>query len=174
MIALKVLEVKGFMTKLLKEQTFEIFEVRGISITSFTKIEISCFVDKEYFSEEDETLSNYCKWKQLRQLVFFIIKGEKPPKKIKIVFSLPNQLVKQIHKNAASCSLNLVFENREAYFTVASSEKVFSVPNSLEKKEVNAAWVNFALDFFKSNNIIVSTLECWVLNFSWLFISIIV
>lgn len=147
-------EIKDFMSKLIKEETFDTFEVRGVEINSFTKIEISGIQDKDFLSdyEKEFEIKKYCTWKKLRPYVFNIIKGNKRPRSIKIVFSLKSEKLSALHENASALFLNMNFENNEILFITGVSQKNFSLDKSLDN-----LWDDFVIQFFKENNIFVST-----------------
>ncbi len=154
MLAFKIEEnqIKNFMNKLLKESTFDEFNVRGIEIVSFTRFEISGILQKDYF--EDEVLqTNYCTWGQLRPIIYNLIKSYKKPKTIKIIFSLAANYLEKIHPNTAACFINLMFEGNEIQFTTTATEKNFTMD-----KTVNINWADYVRNFFDENGIIISTL----------------
>lgn len=154
MIVLKIpeLELKDFMNKLIKEETFDAFEIRGVEINSFTKIEISGIQDKDFLSDDEKELElkKYCTWKKLRPYVFNIIKGNKRPRSIKIVFSLENEKLSLIHENASALFLNMNFENNEISFTTGVSQKSFSMDKSLD-----VSWDDYVVEFFKESKITI-------------------
>ena len=86
---------------------------------------------------------NYCFWQEIRHYAFEIIKGQKLPKNIKIIFSLPE------HKNNMVCSipatffLNMIFEQNTVTCTTGCSLKPFSFDKTAEY-----AWDEWVLSFF--------------------------
>ncbi len=148
-------DVKAFMGILFKNTIFDFFEVRELEVATFSKFYINGILDKDYLdgSLSKEVTRNYSTWEELKPYVFNIIKGNKRPKVIKIVFSMPIEKLGEIHQNASALFLNIVFENEEIQFTTANSEKVFSMDRS-----VDGVWDDYIKKFFKDNNIFISTL----------------
>lgn len=148
MIVFEISNNRIFMNLLLKENIFDNFEVRNIEIQTFIKFEISGLIDKNYFSfGEQELITNkFCLWKELKAKVFQLIKGNKLPKSIKIIFSY--EPLDTISENAAALFLNIIFENGKILCTTGCSEKFFSLDKKLETN-----WDNFIKNFFEINNL---------------------
>ena len=149
MLALEIPEpdVKIFMSKLLKEDIFNHFEVRGIEISSFTRLEISGELDANYLNDDERTENKFCTWAELSKYVVDFIKDGKRPRLIKIVFSLSGAL---IHPNASACFLNMNYENNSVVFTTATAQVSFALDKSHD-----FAWDNYVREFFAKNNILV-------------------
>ncbi len=155
MLALYIIEseVRDFMNKLLREEVFDGFEVRGVELNTLTKFEINGKLDKDFLPDDQkETERLYCTWSELRPHILNLIKGTKRPKTFKIVFSLPTQAVESLHKSASAYFLNLTFDGSIILITAMSSEKNFQMD-----KSVGNVWDEYATDFFKKNKIVVST-----------------
>lgn len=144
--------IKHFMNKLLKENTFDLFETRGVEIRSFTKFEISGVIYNE--NKEEVIKNNFCKWDTLKTYVFNIIKGNKRPKSIKIIFSIPDDDVSTIHQNASALFLNILFESDEVTLTTATSQKNFSL-----EKSVDSVWNDYVTNFLSQNQIFADVVE---------------
>ena len=113
-----------------------------------------------YDSAEKELLDGreYANWKEIRNLAFQIIKGNKSPQFMKLVFSLPRENVKKvIEKSGSSFSLeqveglflNLKFENGVLYLVTGSSLTIFSMDKSLEQE-----WDREVMVFLKRQAIV--------------------
>ena len=144
-------DVKVFMNKLLKEQTFDAFQVKSVEIKSIATFEIDASIHKDYLPE-DSPDRKFCKWNEIRPYVFNIIKGTQKPRAIKIVFSYDPSLTLEPHPNAAALFLNIYFENNKINCTTATSQINFSL-----NKDVDAYWNDFIKVFFKDNSIVIST-----------------
>ncbi len=140
-------DVKTLMGKLLREETFDFFEVRGVEVVSLTRFEISGVLNKE-FATEKETERNFCTWGELKPIVFSLVKGKVQPRHMKIVFSFPSEKVASLHENASAYFLNMHFENGDVMFTTASQEKVFKMDKSLD-----TCWDEFVKKFFGQNGL---------------------
>ncbi len=150
MLIIKIMEseIKQFMSYLIKEDKFDSFETRGIEITMFTKINISCAVEKDFY-ENKEDLPDFCSWSLLKPYVFNIIKGNTRPKNMKIVFSFKD--TKEIHDNAKALFLNILFDNNMILCTTATSQINFSLD-----KNVDFSWEDYIKGFFKNLGIAFS------------------
>ncbi|MDR1530770.1 MAG: DUF5721 family protein [Clostridiales bacterium] len=159
MFVFKILEkdVKLFMQKLLREETFFDFEVRGVEVSMLTKFEINGALDRDFLPNADPSVPaerRYCLWRELQPYVFFIIKGGKRPKSLKIIFSLPQEKTAELHSNASAYFLNISFENNEVLCTTASSEKNFAMD-----KTVDYIWEDYIKEFFGKNGVPITIIE---------------
>ena len=146
------INIKIFMHKLLKEDTFDNFEIRGIEICSFTKFEISGVLNDN--EQSDDIKVKFCRWENLKPYVFQIIKGNRKPSSIKIIFSLPSDEVDALHTNASALFLNMIFNGTEVVLTTATSQKTFSLD-----KVIDTFWSDHVAAFFDKNEIPVSIIE---------------
>jgi len=146
--------IKSVMNQLLKGSAFDGFLVRGAEISVFTKIEISGILDKRYLPEcELNTINrNYILWSEIKRFILSLVKGGRTPNTLKIVFSVPDEQVKAMHKNASAMFLNLLYEEGKLRFTTAVGQISFSLDKSSD-----AVWDAYVRDFFKTNNWSVST-----------------
>ena len=118
MISASVENKKQFMSMLLKDDTFDKFLVRSISLRTSVTYDIDCTLNKDWFdSEESENLEKYSSWADMRPIVFNLIKGKRLPGYMKIVLSAAPDAAEQIHKNAAALFINILFENNMLYIT---------------------------------------------------------
>jgi hypothetical protein len=148
-------ELKNFMSKLLKEETFDKFEIRSAEILMHFGIEINGLLNKSLLAEDSANAKrNYVFWEEVRPLIFSFIKGKVKPKTIKIVFSLTNEELENLHKNAAACFINILFENDSVMITTAASEKTFSLD-----KSVIGCFDDFVVKFFKESGIAYETVD---------------
>lgn len=147
MIVFSIDDTKAFMSKLLKENTFDFFEVRGIEVHSFTKFTITGTLDINV--EEDKNSRDYCTWQQLRPYIFNIIKGSVKPRSIKIIFSLDTESSLKLHNNAAALYLNLHFVDDNVTFTTGTAQKSFILDKSLDQ-----AWEDYIKKFFNSEGLL--------------------
>lgn len=128
--------VKEFMRHLFIQDTFIGFEVRGITLYSFTYFEIS-----------GEKAEGYCTWEELRPYVHHIIKGREKPKSMKVILNKPEPWL--IHPNAAALFININYDAEKIVCTTATSQKNFDLT-----KDVDAEWDIWVKEFFKQKGII--------------------
>jgi len=98
MLSLLIVDVKGFMAKLLKEDVFDGLDLHTLNIQSFASFEI-------YKVAEEEPP----KWALIKPHALDFIKSGKTPKAIKLVLS----------SNGAGC-INIYFEENKIWFTFKS------------------------------------------------------
>lgn len=139
-------EVKKFMNKILREESFDKFEVRNIELETFIKYEIKCNINKEYLEENEERF--FAKWSELKPYIFQLVKGKKKPKYFKIVFSLSDNEMSTLFKDAAAMFLNVNFENDKIVCTTGTAQKNFSLD-----KKINIVWEDYVEKFFKNADI---------------------
>lgn len=142
---------KQFMSMLLKENTFDRFLVRSISLRTSVTYEMDCTLDKNWFDSDDaQSLEKYASWNEMRPIVFNLIKGKRLPGYMKIILSLSPSAAEKVHKNAAALFINIVFENNILYMTTGCSQKTFSLEKTLDQ-----TWDEAAKKFFTRCGIIL-------------------
>ena len=144
-------ELNVLMARLFRENIFDVFEVRGLEIATFTNFQVSGALDR-VFDDLPEAGTAHCSWERVKPFAVSFIKGKKRPKSIKITLAHPSELTAQVHPNAAALFLNISYEHNEAQLSTAVSQKNFSLD-----KSVDGSWDDYIDAFFKNNNIPVST-----------------
>ncbi len=137
MILINIPEIKKFMYSLLKTSFFDEFELRKVSIQTFAKFDIDGTLCHDFFDEEEQQdIENlfFSSWEEIRPIVYELIKGKKLPKTFKIVLSVPEKKLPEIHENASSLFINILFENGELNVITGASQRVFSLDKSMENK----------------------------------------
>ena len=138
--------VKIWMNHLLRETTFDAFEVRGVSVVGVTRLDLDGVryppgpanppaAAAEVSADHEKEARAYCSWGMLREDVFHFIRGRQRPRTMKIVFAYPQRALAAIHGNAAALFLNVAFENDCLICTTAVSQKTFTLD-----KAVDGAW----------------------------------
>lgn len=143
-------EVKIFMQKLLREDTFDKLEVRNITLETIVKYEILGNINKDYLSDEQKN-RNFITWRELKPYIVSLIKGKFKPKLFKIIFSLDENTLSLICDNANAMFLNISYQNNNIICTTGTSQKNFS----LDKKE-DIIWEEIIIKFFKKNGIAIN------------------
>ena len=93
MTALKIINVKEFMNTLLLSETFDHFMLSEASITTFATLILDGHSCTDFFSPEDEGLSqigdeSFVPFSLLRPFCLDFIKGKRTPVSFKFVFLL--------------------------------------------------------------------------------------
>lgn len=138
-------DVKIFMNKLFIQDAFDKLDIREVKLKLLVSFEIDCRRNNDFEEGEKE---RFVKWGEIRTVISSLIKGDKRPLYMKLVFSLPEDSLLQIDANAASAFINIVYENDRVSGFSGSSQKVFSLD-----KNVEDAWDNVVKKFLKKNNI---------------------
>ena len=146
MIALNIPDIKNFMAKLLREPTFDNFELRSMIIDSFARFEI--YGEKPPPEEEESAAPKFSTWGIMRKYAFEIIKGEAAPRSLKLVFGLNSDKVSAGFPNSAALFLNIHFEGGKITVISGQSPKSFSLDKQDEEK-----WDGAIKAFFTKNNI---------------------
>ena len=147
MIALKLTDIKDFMNKLLKSETFDHFLLQEATISSGATYQIDGRINKGFYSEEEAEemgLVGYdmLPFSYLRGNCFDLIKGKRTPAAFKFVFLLsPENLRKTIasagspftNNDISGAFINLTYHNQILSITTGISYNIFSLDKSLEQ-----------------------------------------
>lgn len=167
MLALKILDIKDFTTKLLIGDTFDAFWVSEISVTTYITFTIEGNLQKDFFdSDTIDSLQlherNYAQWKEVKPFCFQIMKGKRTPLQFKINFILSR---KNTHKllvqtklpytldDIFSLNVNFHYDGTSLTCTTGSSLRIFTLDKTLDQ-----VWDDMVVQFFKQQNIPVELL----------------
>ena len=146
MISLKIPEVKAFMGKLLMNATFDMFLLRDLELQTFTGFSINGQFNEEFYSAEELEERNGQKqlfWSDVRLVAYSMIKGNKTPLSLKIVFQLPvNQCEEMLHdfigklrvEDIGGLYMNIRYEKGELRVITGTAIKTFTLDKSLEQE----------------------------------------
>lgn len=160
MKAFNVLEIKAFMAQLFLGEAFDSFLLCELDIQTANQFKINGRLNRSWYdSDELEGLGDreYSLWKELQSFAFQIIKGNKSPQSMKVVFSLPRENVKRVLERSGAgllpeqvegLFLNIRYENSQLHLVTGSSLKVFSMDKTLEQE-----WDREIIAFLKKYNI---------------------
>lgn len=162
MLALKLTEVKDFMNKLLRSETFDHFLLQEAVIASAANYVIDGRVNKEYFTSEELEEAHltdfpFLPFSMLRGNCFDLIKGKKTPSSFRFVFLLSpenqKKTLESLHssfteKDIRGFFLNLKYQNQALTLTTGVSYQIFSMDKSLENE-----WDKLVIRFLKQQNI---------------------
>lgn len=162
MIALKLTDVKNFMNKLLRSETFDHFLLQEAVISGAASYVIDGHINKDFYSqtELEELNLTECRalpFSMLRSNCFDLIKGKKPPTAFKFVFLLsPENLRRTLTSTGTSFTeqditgvfLNLKYQNQILTLTTGISYTIFTPDKTLEFQ-----WDNLIQKFLKQNEI---------------------
>jgi hypothetical protein len=137
-------DVKGFMNRLLLDDVFDGFEMRGAEITALTRVSISGAKEPEGFLT----------WGECKSLITAIAKSGPRPRYMKVVFSCDAETTAAMHANAKALFINMTYDNGGTTFTTACAQREFALDKTLDAK-----WDAHVMAFFKQKNINVKTAE---------------
>ncbi|MFA9464220.1 MAG: DUF5721 family protein [Velocimicrobium sp.] len=149
MVALNVVEVKQFMGHLLLREVFDNFLVSEIEVLTSNRFKINGRLNKAWFDEtqneelQDEKLQEkeYLEWKDLKGIVYHIIKGNKTPHFMKIVFQLSKENQQKVLERVGhefsmedvdGLFLNIRYEKGELTLITGTSMQTFTLNKALE------------------------------------------
>ena len=89
MFSMEITNIPGFMNHLLSKDTFDHFLTVEASIRMAVTYQIDGSWNKDFFDSEEVPSSPYASWKEVRAIVYQIVKGRRLPSSMKIVLSLP-------------------------------------------------------------------------------------
>jgi len=162
MIALELTDVKDFMNKLLRTETFDHFLLQEAVITGAATYTISGQITKGYYTEDELTehhLDNlrFLPFSMLRNNCFDLIKGKKTPSSFRFVFLLsPDNQRKTLTSMDSNFSenditgiyINLRYQNQLLSLTTGISYNVFSTDKTVDSK-----WDKLVMRFLDQHEI---------------------
>ena len=160
MIAFKIVDVKDFMNKLLIGEVFDNFLLVSFEITNYAKITIDGVKNEAWY--EDEVTGRYVAWKEVREKISSLLKGDRVPIGIKGVFRLSEE---NTDKTAAKLGIKDAAEKDYGLFFTLKFEKGeinivtgVSVTDFLISKQIGNLWDEDLLKFLKYYQIAVEML----------------
>ena len=160
MIAFKIVDVKDFMNKLLIGEVFDNFLLVSFEITNYAKITIDGVKNEAWY--EEEASGRYIAWKEIRDKISSLLKGERVPLGIKGVFRLSEE---NTDKTAAKLGIKNAAEKDYGLFFTLKFEKGeinivtgVSVTDFLMSKQIGNLWDDDLLKFLKYYQIAVEML----------------
>ena len=94
MISLKIKDIKTFMSHLLIKNTFDNFLLSEALVSISNTFTIDGTINKSFYTDEERAClddETYSKWSQIKPFCFNIIKGNKVPTNLKVIFLLSKQ-----------------------------------------------------------------------------------
>ena len=146
MIALKILDVKEFMSKLLVKGTFDNFLLSEAELLAGCTYTINGRRNKEWYSTEEfsELLEKeYMRLEEQRPFLYQLIKGKKTPQSMKLVLLLSEENKKRILERIKreqeadtieGLFLNIRYEKGEVKLITGSSMRVFTMDKTIERE----------------------------------------
>lgn len=146
MIALKILDVKDFMSKLLIKGVFDNFLLSEAELSCGCSYIINGRRNREWYGEEELSQApdrDYMQFSEQRGFLYQLIKGKKTPHSMKLVLLLSKENVRKIlervgrqqeEETIEGLFLNVRYENEEVRLITGSSFKVFTMDKTIERE----------------------------------------
>ena len=145
MLALRIIDIKDFMNKLLIGEVFDHFSFIESSITTFNTFTINGKLQHDFFDTDTksallEKSAEYSLWHDVKPFCFSVIRGKRTPLNFKIVFELSHEQVQSLLRNESLPSdipvrnfyLNIQYKNQALLCTTGVSYTSFSLDKRLD------------------------------------------
>ena len=150
MVTLPIINNNLFMNCLLKQDLFDIFEVREVTLHTSYKAHLDGRRNIDFYdTEELEGLSEYLSWSELRPYVFELIKGSKSPSYLKVILSTPAAKTQEMSTEASTFFLNITYKEGVISCITGTAYTSFSLDKTLEK-----IWDDKMTKFLISNKLV--------------------
>lgn len=146
MVMFTIAEVKQFMAKLLTQNTFDDFILREMELSTFMNYSVNGKLNEAFYTAEElqeRGPIRYALWSEVRNIAYSMIKGNKTPLSMKIVFQLPEDrtdvLIVQSGgriktEEVGGLYINVRFENNELHIITGTAIKTFTLDKTLEQE----------------------------------------
>lgn len=135
-------DIKAYMNDIITKEKFDSFYLHELRLRTGLDYYISGRVNASYYdTEEQDSLPEYISWKDIKQTVFELVKGDRLPISIKLVLMFNrDNITRLIEMNNLPLSeddigalfLNVYYENEKLVVTTGSSLKTFSLDKTLD------------------------------------------
>lgn len=145
MISLKIIDVKAFMSSLLVQNIFDNFLLSELDIITNNHFHMTGGLNEAFYSSDELELlagRKYSTWSEIKPFAFSLIKGNKLPLSIKIVFLLSQENTQNVLKKSGlpieatdvnGLFLNVRYEKGNLSLITGTSIKTFTLDKSLEQ-----------------------------------------
>lgn len=160
MISLNITDTKNFMSHLLIKDTFDRFLLVSADISTANTFTIDGKLNKPFFSEDELNLlkdTRYSFWSSIKPFCYSLIKGNKVPLSMRIVFMLsPEDIncffgkpeLSSYSQNVNGLFINLRYSNGAVNIVTGTALKSFTLDKTLEH-----AFDDYIRNFFSSSNV---------------------
>ena len=160
MIALRLPDIRTTTNKLFAAEDFDAFLVSEVSLSTFCSFQIDGRIPADYYNDEEQQSlidKQTIAWKQLRPLMYQLIKGNRLPGQFKIVFRLNGHNVDKFIKqtglpySAADIGglfLNIRYSGQQLSAYTGTSLNIFDL-----SKQLDHEWDRMVKGFFKQRQI---------------------
>jgi hypothetical protein len=146
MLSVQITDIKDCMYKLLSQDIFDRFCLVEAGIRMGITYLLDGHKNSDFYDPDPEEAGTdneeYCLWKDVRPLIYQIIRGKRQPISFKIILAFPKKSI-NYYIRESRCSfraedvegiyLNILFEPGNLRITTGISCRVFSMDRSLEQ-----------------------------------------
>lgn len=160
MIAMRITDIKTFMSDLLTHDTYDNFLMSEGSVTTFCTFSIDGTWQRDFYDpdhEDDSSDHGYTFWKDVRGSFYNVIKGTHTPLGFKFVFLLsPDGILSFISRCSLNCDpkdifglyMNYRFDGTNLLLTTGTSLRTFT-----KDRAIDQTWDQFVQNHLKRNGI---------------------
>ena len=153
-------ELKSFMALLLRGELFDTWEVTEAKVETFFELSVNGRLKKDFFEEPETVRRDFARWGEVKEIFFQAIKGRRLPGMLRIVLAADRTWADRIleecgkakEEAGASLYLNIRYSAGGCQVISGVSHAGFTLDKTLD-----AAWDTALQEFFKKNEIVVST-----------------
>ncbi|HHX62970.1 MAG TPA: hypothetical protein GX707_20000 [Epulopiscium sp.] len=156
MVTLPIINNNLFMNCLLKQNLFDTFEVREVTLHTSYKMHLDGRRNTDFYDDmesegrsECQGLSEYLSWSELKPHIFELIKGTKSPTYLKIILSTSPLKTQEISEEASTFFLNITYKEGAISCITGTAYASFSLDKTPEQ-----AWDQKMTKFLISNNLL--------------------
>lgn len=150
MVTLPIINNNLFMSLLLKQNLFDLFELREVTLHTSYKAHIDGRRNIDFYdTDEIEGLSEYLLWSEIRPHIFELIKGTKSPTYLKIILSTSPAKTQEISGQASTFFLNITYKEGAISCLTGTAYTSFSLDKTPEQ-----TWDHKMTQFLISNKLI--------------------
>ena len=144
MISIKINDVNKFMHDTLATDIFDAFLISEAEICTSGTFHINGRINKNFYdSDELQNINeDFISWKQLKHICFEIIRGNKVPTRMKLVFASPKKCYDKIiqdcgislsTENIGGLYIHVLYENNEISIITGTTLNVFTMDKTLDQ-----------------------------------------
>lgn len=155
----KVLDVKTFMQHFLVKESFDEFFLVSAEVVNYVSFSVEGKRKKAWYDEEDFVSSEYVFWKEVREQISSLIKGDRVPLSMKVVLRASESLKETLRgglRLAENTDFQLVLTLRYEKGELTLTSGSF-ISDFLKGKEMDALWEK---EFEKVLKSLGLTFEC--------------
>lgn len=150
MVTHPVINNNLFMSYLLKQELFDRFQVREVTLHTSYKTHIDGKRNVDFYDgDELDGMGEYLSWSELRPHMLELIKGSKSPSYFKIILSTSPEQTQQISDAASTFFLNITFKDRIISCITGTAYASFSLDKTPEQ-----TWDKKMTEFLISHSLI--------------------